>query len=121
MQKDGFLTTRLDCCLYQHNAALAGFSWQIDDHGFSQIFALSGDLNAIFVEHTPSKIPRQAAGAVHRYSARLCEPNHRKTNEVAYAASKVSDLPGHLLSLIRVLAVQTALKDVLSYPLSAHQ
>ena len=43
---------------------------------------------------------------------------HDKTNKMACAASEDSDQPGHLPSLIRVLAVRMKKAWVLSYPLS---
>ena len=36
----------------------------------------------------------------------LCEPRHDKTNNMSCAPSEDSDQPGHLPSLIRVLAVR---------------
>ena len=52
------------------------------------------------------------------YNKSLTEPRHDKTNKMALRPAN-TDQPGHLPSLIRVLAVRMKKPWVLSYPLSA--
>ena len=54
-------------------------------------------------------------------SIKRTEPGHDKTNKMSCVPSKDSDQPGHLPSLIRVVAVRMKEAWVLSYPLSAQR
>ena len=55
------------------------------------------------------------------WNEKAFERPHDKTNKMAYAPSEDTDQPGHLPSLIKVLAVCMKKAWVLSYPLSAQR
>ena len=64
------------------------------------------------------KTPNQPKGAVW---STLFEPHCDKTNKRACAPSEDSNQPGHLPSLIRVVAVRLKKSRSLSYPLSTQR
>ena len=53
------------------------------------------------------------------YSLGKCEPKHDKRNKMTCVPSKDSDKPGHIVSMIRVLAVHLKKVWVLNYSKSA--